>query len=234
MLTKKSKVTCLTLELETGAEPIRTCLNRTPHLERNHLLPTVISRSRLAARPLPSITGQASFVLVDGWVAVLLPASSPPDVDALDAKDYRVLVAPVALPPQRHAHTASRLSPRLRLIRSIKAFPPYRQSGQGSHAPSRPSLPSDSGTRDTDTVLAESPSFPHFRAPYSDCTFRPASSRCPGILTRVSPDSTRVGRMLTDAGAAPRHRPYNPSSPGWAVSALESRPTTICRASLSR
>lgn len=129
----------------------------------------------------------------------------------------------------------TRLGPRPRLIWSIKAFPPYRQSGRGSHASSRPSLlPLDLGGRDTDTVLAGSPSFPPFHAPYSDRTFRPASSRRPGILTRISPDSTRVGRMLTDAGAAPHHRPHNPSSPPWAVSALELRPTITCNASLSR
>lgn len=42
---KKSKVALPDAELETGAEPIQTCLNRTSHQERSHLLPTVISRS---------------------------------------------------------------------------------------------------------------------------------------------------------------------------------------------
>lgn len=127
MLTKKSKVTCLTIGLETGAEPIHTCPNRTSHLQRSPLLPTVASRSfwwrplgsltsRRPPSALPSITGQASFVPVDGWVAVLLLASSTLDVDALDAKDYRVLVTPVALPPQRHARTGSHPGPRWPLI----------------------------------------------------------------------------------------------------------------------
>lgn len=67
-------------ELETGAEPIHTFLNRTSHHECRHfLLPAAIPTSR---RPpcRASITGQASFVLVDGWVVILLPGSSPPYV----------------------------------------------------------------------------------------------------------------------------------------------------------
>lgn len=93
--------------LETGAETIHTCLNRTSHLERSRLLPTVVASPSLGWRPLllPTTLSTRSaehhwsrlVVLVDGLVAVLLLASSIPDVDGLDARDYRAPVAPVAL-----------------------------------------------------------------------------------------------------------------------------------------
>lgn len=84
MLIRKSKVTYLPdTEPEIGAEPIHSFLNRTSHQECSHSLLAACGHPSLTSRRPPcraSITGQASFVLVDGWVVALLLRSSPPDV----------------------------------------------------------------------------------------------------------------------------------------------------------
>lgn len=116
---------------------------------------------------------------------ILLLASSPPDANGLGARDYRALVAPVALTTA--AAQSQRPSPRPS---------PCGRSGQSkplcliadlapgiprSHSPFKSRPLGGWGIRDRDTVLADSPSSPPFHAPYSDRTFRPASSRCSGI-----------------------------------------------------
>lgn len=248
MLTKKSKViTCLTIGLETGAEPIHTCLNRTSHLQRSPLLPTVASRS-FGWRPLGSLTSRRPPVRPAehhglGLVRRGRRLGRGPAPSKQHSRCGRTgRKRPPGTCSARRATTAAArshwLSPRPSLAVDLVKSEPFLLIANQARAPTLPvAIPPPPRTWvrcDTDTVLADSPSFPPFRAPYPDRTFRPASSRCTGILTRISPDSTRVGRMLTDAGAAPRHRPHNPSSPGWAVPALESRPTTISQASPSR
>lgn len=170
--------------LETGAEPIHTCLNRTSHLERSHLLPTVASPS-LGWRPLLSPTTlrarpaghHPSRLVRPGGRLGRSPA--PRKQHSRCGRAGRQGLPGICSARRTHHHHSRTLALALAQalacarVWSIKAFAPYRRSGQDSHPPGRPSLPLDSGAHDTDTVLAGSPSFIHLHAPSSVRTFRP-------------------------------------------------------------
>lgn len=82
----KSKVACLTLCWRLQLSHIHTCLNRTSHLERKPLAAhayiafiwVALTSSRRPPPALPSITSQASLVLVDGWGRGPAPSKPPP------------------------------------------------------------------------------------------------------------------------------------------------------------
>lgn len=120
-----------------GADHTHTCLNWTSHLghlERSHLPPPVIS---LVSPPvLPSITSQASFVLVPRLPPPLLSSPDVPGLDAREPPGNQASVAPAAA--HHHLGTlalALAQAPRLRLNRSItQPFLPYRRSARCSHA----------------------------------------------------------------------------------------------------
>lgn len=187
--------TCWSLELST----IHTCLNRTSHLECSHLLHTLqiaVIWVPLTSRRPPCRASQVRPR--SSWsTAALRPSCSHQGSHSRCARIGRQRLrgtcsARRTHPPFRHARTGTGPgtgpSLRLWLLWSIKASLPYHRSGQGSHAPSRPSLSlGDLGTHDTDIVLADSPSFFFtLHAPYSHRTFHPASPRLSGILTRIS------------------------------------------------
>lgn len=58
MLTRKKQSNPPDTELETGAEPSHTCLNRTSHQERGHLLPTVVVSRLFGGAKLASLTSR--------------------------------------------------------------------------------------------------------------------------------------------------------------------------------
>lgn len=63
--------------LETGAEPIHTCLNRTSHLERSHSLPAVVASPSLGWRPLLLPTTLSTRSAEHHWSRPARPGRRP-------------------------------------------------------------------------------------------------------------------------------------------------------------
>lgn len=176
---KKSKAACLTLcwRLETSpstlaqtGRPTWSAATCCPRSYRPHL-GGVLSLRPPSRRP-PCRASQVSDSPRSSWSTAGLRSCSqqvpPPDVAGLDARDYRALVAPVAITTVS-AHSHWHLPRPSSAVESGQSKPfiliadqPRAPTLPRSQSPHPHPHPWDLNARDTDTFLAESPSFPPF------------------------------------------------------------------------